>query len=73
MTSESHVMHHLRKKSGSGSSMDACEDHELLVSETQNISLPDTHRIDIPSSLNSAASKGRFIFNYQSVELLFLF
>ena len=65
MASESHVTHHLRKKSGSGSSMEACEDHEFLVSETQNISLTDTHRIDIPSSLNSVASKGRFYIKLQ--------
>ena len=44
--------------------MEACEDHEFLVSETPNASSTDTHRIDIPPSLNSAAAKGRFTLYY---------
>ena len=61
MTSETHVMHHLRKSTGSSQPSEACE-HEYLVPETENMALTDTHRIDIPASLNSVASKGMYYF-----------
>ena len=39
------------------STKEGCE-HEYPVSEVQNMSPSDNHRIDIPESLNSVASNG---------------
>ena len=41
------------------SSTEGC-DHEYPISEVQNMSPGDNHRIDIPESLNSVASHGNF-------------
>ena len=48
-------MHSSRNPSGSNRT---CE-HEFLVPDTERNTMDNAHRIDIPPSLNSAASKGK--------------
>ena len=56
MSEEVHEVHESRT-SFITSSTEGCE-NEYSVSEVQNMSPSDNHRIDIPESLNSVASNG---------------
>ena len=58
MSEEVHEVHDSRT-SFITSSTEGCE-QEYPVSEVQNMSPSDNHRIDIPESLNSVASNGNF-------------
>ena len=58
MSEEVHEVHDSRT-SFITSYTEGC-DREYPISEVQNMSPSDNHRIDIPESLNSVASNGNF-------------